>query len=143
MRTQEEIIERIKEAQSRDMFGFEWHEYINALTKESAKKLKGIAMKEDADLSDWKQSLKTDEDIIIQCKEYMSFAWEKANNCRGISAGRSLMHYKAWLWMLGENKFENIDQYNYYGKDHLVRICEYFEIDSAKYDDGVRVNSEN
>lgn len=75
--------------------------------------------------------------------EYMPFAWEKANNCRGLSAGRSLAHYTAWLWLDGDNEiWPTLEDYEYYGKDKLVEICNYLGIDSKQWDDGIRKNSE-
>lgn len=143
MRTQAEIIRRATEAQKRDIFGFEWAEYLRALTRESAETLRGSLIKKDADLSDWKPDLLTDEAVRACCVDYMEFAWDKANNCRGISAGRSLAHYRAWLWLMGEDRFENVDDYEFYGKNELRRICEFLGLDAAKWDDGVRVNSES
>lgn len=143
MRTQAEILDRIKEAAKRDMMGFEWQEYVGALSKESAESLRGVLVKADADLKDWEQGFKTDEDVRKRCLEYMDFAWEKANNCRGISASRSMSHYKAWLWLLGQDGFEDLENYEHYGKDNLVRICKFFDLDPAKWDDGRRVNRES
>lgn len=143
MRTQAEIIERVKASKGNDFFGFESADYLNALTKESAESLRGILLKADADLSDWNQVFKTDEDIRRQCIEYMDFAWEKANNCRGLSAARSMSHYKVWLWLLGENGFDDLEQYEHYGKDNLARICRFFDLDPKKWDDGRRVNSDS
>lgn len=143
MRTQTEIIQRIKASKPRDMLGFEWQEYVPALTKESAASLRGSAIKEDADLSDWVQHYKNDEDVRKVAVDYMEFAWDKANNCRGISAGRSMAHYKAWLWLLGQDGFDGIEDYEHYGKDNLVRICEFLGLDSTKWDDRRRVNSES
>jgi hypothetical protein len=125
------------------MLGFEWHEYVEALTQKSAETLIGTIFKDGADLSDWGDIQFADDDAILaKCKDYMAFAWEKANSCRGISAGRSLMHYKAWLWMFGRDDFEDIDDYDCYGKDELVRICEFLDIDHTKLDDGQRSNTE-
>lgn len=142
MRTQAEILAKIKVAEKGDMFGFEWNEYLPALTRESAETLKGTLLK-DVDMSDWVQVFDSDDKVRAKCIDYMEFAWEKANGCRGISAGRSLMHYKAWLWLIGENGFDDVDEYTHYGKDNLVRICKFLDIDSKKWDDGRRVNSES
>ncbi len=144
MRTQEEILNRIRETAKDDMFGFEWQEYLRALTAETAEKLRGDLLKKDADLSDQEMfDLGSDDAIRKQCIEYMSFAWEKANNGRGISAGRSLSHYRAWMWLLGEDGWDDIDQYEHYGKDNLVRICKFFDLDASQWDDERRVNSDS
>lgn len=136
MRTQEEILKRISGRKKRDILGFEWTEYVGSLTFENAKEF----LKDDVQENDWK--VETIEELKRRAIDYMDFAWEKANGCRGISAGRSLSHYVAWLWLLGEDDFDNIEDYQWYGKDELTKICEYFGLDSKKWDDGIRSNSE-
>ena len=37
----------------------------------------------------------TDESIRTELVDYIEFAWDKANNCRGISAGRSIPKYSS------------------------------------------------
>ena len=51
-------------------------------------------------------------------KDYLEFAWGKANDCRGLSAGRSLDHLKAWLWLAGFEQIvkEHFAHYDRYGK---------------------------
>lgn len=140
MRTQEEIIQRIKDRSPQDFFGFEIDDYFRALSKESLESLRGDIVKEDANLSEFQPDLINDDAILKQCRDYMDFAWDKANSGRGISASRSMSHYKAWLWMLGEDQFEDIDDYQYYGKDNLRRICEFLDLDPNQWDDGERTN---
>lgn len=142
-RTNEELIARIRECKDRDIFGWEYMEYVRALPRDAAETLRGEVIKEDADLSDWAPDLNNRDALVKQCHEYMPFAWEKANGCRGLSAARSLMQYKAWLWPLGEDGFEDVDDYQFYGKDELRRICELLRIDADQWDDGVRVTSED
>lgn len=138
MRTAEEIIKRIDERREHDLFGFEWPYYLDGLTFEQAKPY----LKEDATGENWK--VKTATEIRQEAIDYMSFAWDKANNCRGISANRSISHYQAWLWMLGEDWADSLwDDYEYYGKPQLVRICEYFGLDQNQWDDGIRTNTDD
>ena len=135
MRTQEEILKRIERRKKHDFFNFETPYYIYALTYENAQKY----LKPEFDGKDWKPSV--EEDTRKEAIEYMPFAWEKANNCRGVSASRSISHYIAWLWLLGEN-FDDIEDYEYYGKPQLIRICEHFGLDHKQWDDGVRTNTD-
>lgn len=142
MRTTEEIVNRMHEAADGDAFGFEWLEYTRAIPKGELARLAEGLIKEDADLSDWEPDLLTEEQIREQCVAYMPFAWDKACSCRGLSALRSMSHYRAWLWLLGEDGFDDISYFEFYGKDHLVRICEFLGLDPAEWDDGIRVNSD-
>ena len=128
---------------SEDPLGFEWHEYIRALPKEDLLAQRGVLLKEDATLDGFAPDLTSDDAIRACCIDYMPFAWEKANGSRGISAWRSLAHYKAWLWMLGTDEFEGVEEYEHYGKEWLRRICVFLGLDADRWDDGVRVDSED
>lgn len=137
-RTQDEIVERIRNRKASDFFGFESGEYVDYLDYAYAKEF----LKDDTSQEQWKEAqkvVKSPEDTI---KDYMSFAWEKANNCRGISASRSILHMIAWLWLDGKD-WPEIEDYAYYGKPQLVRICEEYGVDWRALDDGRWVNSED
>lgn len=137
MRTPEEVIARIEARKDGDMFGFEWPYYLGALTFEQAKPY----LRAEATAEGW-EGPKSLETIRAEAIDYMEFAWGKANNCRGISANRSISHYIAWLWLLGEDWGDSLmDDYRYYGKPQLERICEFFGLDPKKWDDGVRTNN--
>jgi len=58
-------------------------------------------------------------------RDYISFAWEKANDKRGISANRSIDHFKGWLWLLGDEEGIEYLKANYapYGKPGLAYTC--------------------
>lgn len=138
MRTQEEIVKRISERKGGDLLGFEKNEYIYFLDYEHAKPF----LKDGSKPENWRQEKREPAKII---KNYMSFAWDKANNCRGISASRSLRHMVAWLWLDGQDEFlkewHNLEDYEYYGKPQLIAICGLYGIDWKQYDDGVRTNT--
>jgi len=137
MRTQEEIVKRFKTRKEHDMFGFETDEYLPYLDYEHIKSF----LKEGVKEGDYKQEKMTP---VMRIKDYMSFAWDKANSCRGISAGRSLQHMVAWLWLDGQDEFlkewNELRDYEYYGKPQLIAICEKYGIDWKQYDDGARTN---
>ena len=67
----------------------------------------------------------TRENVIKYMQDYMSFAWEKANDKRGISANRSIDHFKGWLWLLEDEESIEYLKVNYapYGKPGLAYIC--------------------
>lgn len=135
-RTPSEIVARVKEVQPKDFIGFETTDLVARLSYAYAKEF----VKDDVTREEWDKDYPINEDPIDAIKEYMSFAWEKANGCRGISAHRSLCHMRAWLWLAGEDEFlERVDlmDYDYYGKPQLRAICEHLDIDWKELDSGV------
>lgn len=140
--SEQEVLDRYNERKDLDVFRFETGEYISFLPYRLVKEL----LNEDVTEKEWgttKREL-SEESLKEIMLEYMPFAWEKANNFRGISAFRSIMHYVAWLWMIGERELaEQIQDYQCYGKPQLVMICKKFGWDHTQWDDGVRKNSEN
>jgi len=136
MRTQDEILARYNERKDNDFFGFESNEYLRFLDYEHAKQF----LKPEVAAKEWEPEKKTLKEIMV---DYMPFAWEKANGCRGISSGRSIMHYTAWLWLDGDEEiWPTLADYEFYGKDQLVTICKYLGLDSEKWDDHRRVISD-
>lgn len=141
MRTDAEIVARIEARREDDILGFEWPYYLMRLPYELAVPyLKPEALEESA--KKWQQVPRDHDSIRAEAIDYMAFAFDKANNCRGISAGRSISHYVAWLWLLGEDSWGDklFDEYEWYGKDLLVRLCKFFGIDHRQWDDGLRTN---
>ena len=139
MRTQQEILDKIEKIKDKDIFGFELTIYIKALNFQNAR----LYLKEDEWVNYKNFPLyKSNQDIKKDMTNYMSFAWEKANNCRGISAYRSIMHYVAWCWLIGEDELaKDIENYNFYGKPQLRKVCDFLGINADQWDDKVRVNS--
>ncbi len=141
--TQDEIVTRIRAVRDRDMFGFEVSEYLDWLDFEHAKEF----LKDTATAGKWAEGGRPfkpmPELVIAAIKDYMPFAWDKANNCRGLSAGRSITHMRAWLWLLGEHEAaDRIMDYDLYGKPQLRAICEKYGIDWQSLDDGEWRNDE-
>lgn len=139
-RTQDEIVARIEERKEQDFFGFEVGDLVQYLDFEHAKPY----LKDEATPEKWEQHRET-KDPIDCIKDYMNFAWEKANECRGLSANRSICHMTAWLWLAGEDALvEWVDDernYRYYGKPALERICDHYAIDWHALDNGIRTNN--
>jgi hypothetical protein len=140
-----DIITRIEalEADITDFFGFQKGDLIGYLPFEDAKRW----LKDTAKPEDWTPTVNTPEAIKQDMLDYMSFAWDKANNRRGLSAGRSLDHMKAWLWLLGEDEAwveaVKLSEYSHYGKPQLRAICKRFGWDWTQWDDGRWSNSES
>ncbi len=143
-RTQDEIVARIKARKPDDFFGFEVSQYMNFLDYDHAREfLKSGTTKKEASREEWGEvEGGSPEDII---KGYLPFAWGKANDCRGISANRSIEHMVAWLWLDGKDWLEKDydENYQYYGKPQLVRICEEYGVDWRALDDNEWRNSES
>lgn len=140
-RTQEQIVARIKSISDEDFFGWQTNDLLEFLDYEHAKAF----IKDEVTAEKWAEVVaqrKTPQQLIV---DYLPFAWGKANDCRGISAGRSLEHMKAWLWLAGEDELLSKieDDYQYYGKPHLVKISEHFALDWKALDNNCWVNDES
>lgn len=72
----------------------------------------------------------TCEGVVGRMREYMPFAWEKALGHRGISTNRSVLRFREWLAILGNDELvEEIDRghlYPMYGAPILARICDVY-----------------
>lgn len=137
IRSQGEIVAEFERVKSEDFFGFKSSDLLLYLDYEHVKPYlkKGVTPEQ------WVARAGDRESILKEMEEYMSFAWDKANNCRGISAARTLAHYTVWVWMLGDqDHFGDLESYQYYGKDNLRKICDFYGWDADQWDDGVRVN---
>jgi len=140
MRTIKEIKQRIKEVETsgHDFMGTETTDLIVCLSYAEAKEfLKDDITKE---LFEEKYMQKLDrESVLATMLDYMPFAWDKANNQRGLSASRSMSHFTSWVWLAGDD-LGNLHDYEFYGKDNLIKICEHYGWDYSQWDDGERVN---
>ena len=142
--TQDEIVAQICKVSADDIFGFETGDLLEWLDFDHAKEF----LKPDANEAKWNENFKvlTLESIMSMMLGYMDFAWSKANGFRGLSAGRSISHYTAWTWLAGETELsaycDNDDNYQHYGKEILVKICEHYGWDYKQWDDGVRSNGD-
>jgi len=87
-------------------------------------------LKEGVDVAEWGKSIKelTPSVVISEMRSYMRFALDKAKNHRGLSADRSVQHFKAWLWLLENGPVlvfaDDDENYSNYGAPILRRICE-------------------
>ena len=125
MKTQKEILEKMKALVNYDSFGWIRNTLVTALNYENAKK----HLKEHVTKEYWDSIyLKTDEDVIRKMRDYLDFAFDKAHNQRGLSACRSMDHYIAWLWLIGENsRFGDLSNYSHYGIPQLNNIKDFLE----------------
>lgn len=145
MRNLKAVMDFIRE---RDMLGLTYGDCIEYMSFEEAtpylndEYIKKV--EEGEETWDYKEYIP--DRIIEDIKDYLPFAWDKANNCRGISAWRSILHFQNWFYMLGDKDIDKlvdtIGDYSYYGKPQLVLISELVGFDQRKYDDGIWRNSE-
>ncbi len=141
-RTPAEVAARFKAREKADHFGFEVDVYLGYMEYADARPYMTKEARAEADSGEgWRYEPVLKSKILDDMLTYMEHAWDKANNRRGISAARSLQHYQAWLWLIGEDDLaEQIGTYEFYGKPQLIAICEKFGWDHTKWDDGVRTN---
>lgn len=139
IRTQDEVVARMHETRKSDMLGFTAEVLAPYLDVDRVRPF----CKPEADLADWKASPLTRESILDEMKDYMSFAWEKAINHRGISASRSVEKMRAWLWLLGDDEAVTFaaddDHYPQYGAPVLLYICERYGFDVPDDEDARRM----
>lgn len=145
MRSMDEIVVEIcrLNSGSEDFFGTRRNDLMEFLDFDHAKQF----LKEEVTREKWSEICRpmTREAVIAMVRDYLSFAWDKANGCRGLSAMRSLDHFAAWFWLLGEEEFaKGFDGYTHYGKPQLVAISEYEGVGFPwrEHDNGEWLNSE-
>lgn len=137
MKTQDEIIARIHAIKASDFFGTQTGDLVEFLDFAKAKEF----LTDTAIEAEWKPSPLTREYVLESMRDYMPFAWEKANGFRGLSASRSIDHFTSWIWLLGDlEEFGDLSDYEFYGKDKLVSICDKYSL--PNHDDGVRLNEQ-
>ena len=124
-RTDDDIIARITEIQSsgQDFFGAQHTDLLIALSFEQAVPF----LSDDAVArgpADWQEKYsKTPEEDI---RDYLPFAIGKAQNHRGLSAGRSVDHMHAMVWLMGDEAYNSVDwdDYTQYGLPILKKCAE-------------------
>jgi hypothetical protein len=139
MHTEQEILSRMKEVESRDWLGTQRSDLMEFLSYVNAKQF----LKEDTTAEKWAEVVAKRKSPAEQIREYLPFAWDKANNCRGISAGRSIDHMMAWLWLDGKDDLaKECEDYNLYGKPQLAKISDAYGVDWRKLDNDCWTNEE-
>lgn len=139
-RTQKEIVSRIEAVRETDLFGAQTGDLVCFLEYEHAKQF----LTEGTTKEQWDTSTSGVVSPARCIAEYMAFAWDKANNRRGLSAARSIDHMVTWLWLDGKDELAaQIEHYDYYGKPQLVAVCNEYGIDWKALDDGEWVDNED
>lgn len=132
-RTDEEIEARIKELQPGEFLPFETTDLASYLPQERLAPL-GFSLREAG--APWVQAKRDEESLRAAAIQYLPFALEKCLNHRGLSAGRSVSHYQAWFWMLGNEAMAaiNWDDYGNYGAPILKSVAAFLQVDLPEDD---------
>ena len=139
MKTDAQILNEIERVKERDWMGTMTSGLVIYLPFTSAQPF----LKDGITSDTWEPLERSQVSIKLDMRDYMPFAWEKANDRRGISAGRSLEHMSVWLFMLGRDAAaRQMDHYSHYGKPQLRAICEAFGWAWRDWDNGNWMNSE-
>ncbi len=140
-RTQEEILARIEKVKAYDWIGTITNDLILWLTLENVSGMLAKPLTE----QEWAEVQAKNVPPLEQIAGYLPFAWGKANDCRGLSAGRSLDHMKAWLWLADyeDDVIDLLSDYDYYGKPQLVFCSVLAGFPWPTSDDGRWVTSED
>jgi hypothetical protein len=126
LKTQEEIVNRARN--SNNPFGFGLEVLCESLSLDNIQEFLNDDGKEkyksDPSLYEYADTIEeTAQDFL----DYMVFAWMKAEDERGLSAGRSIEKLGEWLWILGREdlneKINDGDLYNPYGTPALIAVC--------------------
>lgn len=129
IRTQQEILDRVNTVD--DFLGTQKSDLIAYLDFEHAKEFlnEEFLAKVEAGEEKWEANTDPKKEII----EYIPFAFGKAYDQRGISAGRSLMHMASWIWLDDEDFYneikDDLEDYDNYGLPELIRICKHYGIE--------------
>lgn len=129
MRTTAEIITRIEAVQrGGDFFGTQTNDLLAALDFEHAKSY----LREGVTAEQWAEAMvATEGGIRDAAAGYLEFAVGKALNHRGISASRSVDHFRAWVFLLGtDEQLAQLEstEYEQYGVPQLAVAAEILEI---------------
>jgi hypothetical protein len=136
MRTPGEIVRRMHEVEANDWLGTMRADLGAYLDADDLRQF----CTQDAEFSDHQASPRTREHVLAEMQEYMPFALDKATGHRGISASRSVDHYKAWVWLLGDYAEIVWDNYAQYGMPILRQICERYGFDFPQSQGAVRMS---
>lgn len=134
MKTVEEIVKRCHASNPDDPFGFGFEVLSGFLTFEEARPL----LKVGATGEGWESCPLTSDSVKAAMRTYMEFAWGKARDHRGLSASRSIVKMKSFIWLLGDENTlckVNVAGYARYGAPKLAVICETYGFPIPSGDD--------
>lgn len=128
MRTQEELVARMRASALDDLFGFAREVIFPFLSLENAKEF--TKKPELLTPETWTQP-RDEEAVKKELASYMEFAWGKVENHRGLSANRSVTKLSTLVWILGDDitcKAVHEAEYAQYGAPMLAIICKAYNL---------------
>jgi len=132
MKTREQVLEIIKseELKSEAIDGRDFSRLADFFPVEDWIYL-GFKPKANADINPivWSK-----ENLLIQLKRDLEFAFEKALDQRGISASCMYVVVKMWLWIL-EDELSECEEYAQYGLPLLKKVAVKYGFDNPIGDD--------
>ena len=151
MRTDKEIVERLKEIESNDEYGFERNYLLEYLSFSHAKPF----LKEGVTEEEWDNVRpKSDEDSLVnRIEEHLEVAWFMANNRRTLQCKKSLSLLRALTWMKRDGLFPILlseEKFRYHGKpqfailsNSFLEITSWRDLDNGEWvGDTLLMNSE-
>lgn len=99
MRTQDEIVARIREVQEDDWLGFRQEVLLAALDFEHARPF----VRPDVTAAQWEEMAVPADRAEQVARDYYRFALSKIRGHRGISASRSVEKLTEYAWLLGRD----------------------------------------
>ncbi len=141
MRTERDIINRVKDIAEDDFFKWQSNDLLYYVSWDC---LLEVRDEKEAKATQAEWAERPAQNLKDEIIEYLPFAWDKANNCRGISSSRSIEHLLAWAWLHSDALYEGLTnvEYEFYGKPQLVFISEAFNVDWKELDNGQWGNDE-
>jgi len=124
MKTQEQIIEKIKNAPDSFVGHFTQDALMDYVTGENAAKHNCTAGLISAE--EWQNEVTkpVERDSIVQrMREYMVFAWEKWEDDRGLSVARAHVKFLAWVWLLGDE--DEVEEHEI-PSEYFCNVCDFY-----------------
>ena len=126
MKTQEEILERFNQVD--DIFRTQKSDLIDFMSFDVAKPYlqPDYVSQVEAGEQEWKSEIDSKSQIL----DYLPFAYDKAESEGWLSAARSMLHFKTWIWLDDEDFYNEvsdlIDNYTDYGIPALNKISTHY-----------------
>lgn len=130
MKTNEDILERIQELETTDMFKWESNLLITFLPLHLAKPLLESRGLKHGDR--WIDQDRSPEAMLDKIRQFMDIALETVIAHRGTKTQRSVDYLRAWIWLMEDEVMltymDNPDHFPQYGAPILREICRRYQL---------------